>query len=402
MTSRFNPDETIRDYELKYGKSAKLYPALTQSNQAQTRLEFELQEPDLMQESTYNEVDTTNISNYRNYIHQAQSSKFWKDVEFEGFTLPAQSQAKPYCMKWVSWGCDNTSQHPNKKHYAEHEVKTCKVASCPKCHESWINRQANRSTRRFMKFTEKKPFHFRHIILSPPQEQAKNQSYNSLKKWFNQILKIANIKTAAVVFHPFRFQDQKKSMPYISPHFHLLVYGKITNTTEFFNKTQWLIKNKGDMKNEISIFNCVRYLLSHAGVRKKTHAIRYLGDISYRKLKIEKEPQNHNCPYCDLPLRIFFITFSKKSKPPPIDLIGLWEPSCFSPVDNLTNDTKIPFYQLKEDPEDNTDYEESLIFSFEELLSIQTKTPIISNHKYQMSLAKFPTALNCQKLELFI
>jgi len=55
---------------------------------------------------------------------------------------------------------------------------------------------------------------------------------------------------------------------------------------------------------DIDIFNCVRYLLSHAGVRKKTHVIRYLGDISYRKLKVEKEPQKHFCPYCKLPLRL--------------------------------------------------------------------------------------------------
>lgn len=33
------------------------------------------------------------------------------------------------------------NHHPNGKHYAEHENKTCKVANCPKCFESWINRK---------------------------------------------------------------------------------------------------------------------------------------------------------------------------------------------------------------------------------------------------------------------
>ena len=376
-----------------------MYPAYPQSNQ--TFLELDVISKDPLQKETYQEQDVTQMSNYKNYVYRAQTSKHWKEAEFEGFRLPAQGQSKPYCMKWVSWGCDNTKQHPNGKHYAEHENKTCKVANCPKCFESWINRQANRSTRRFSKYLEDKDFNFRHIILSPPQDQAKKMSYPQLKKWLSHALKVANIKTCAVIFHPFRFQDQKKSMPYVSPHFHLLAYGKITNTTEFHNKTQWLIKNKGDMKNEIDIFNCVRYMLSHAGIRKRTHVVRYLGDISYRKLKVEKEPFEHNCPHCNLPLNIFYIKKSNKSHPPPIDLIGLWKPSCFSPVNYENADTKIPFYSMNEDPKDETDYTEELIYSFEELLAIQMRSPTISNRKYELSLLTHQTSLNCQKIDSF-
>jgi|APSaa5957512535_1039671.scaffolds.fasta_scaffold07025_3 hypothetical protein len=376
-----------------------MYPAYPQSNQ--TFLELDVIPKDPLQKETYQEQDATQLSNYKNYVYQAQTSKHWKEAEFEGFALPAQGQSKPYCMKWVSWGCDNTKQHPNGKHYAEHENKTCKVANCPKCFESWINRQANRSTRRFSKYLEDKDFNFRHIILSPPQDQAKEMAYPQLKKWLSHALKVANIKTCAVVFHPFRFQDQKKSMPYVSPHFHLLVYGKITNTTKFYNKTQWLIKNKGDMKNEIDIFNCVRYMLSHAGIRERTHAVRYLGDISYRKLKVEKEPFEHNCPHCNLPLNIFYIKKSTKSRPPPIDLIGLWEPSCFSPVNYENVDTKIPFYSMNEDPKDETNYTEELIYSFEELLAIQIRSPTISNRKHELSLLIHQTSLNCQKIDSF-
>jgi len=376
-----------------------LYPAYPQSNQQ--HLEFELQDKDPLAKQSYQEQDVVQISNYKNYVYQAQSSKHWKQAEFEGFRLPAQGQAKSYCMKWVSWGCNNTKQHPQNKHYAEHEVKTCKVANCPKCFESWINRQANRSTRRFSKYLEDKTYNFRHIILSPPQEQAKEMSYDKLKKWLTFALKVANIKTCAVVFHPFRFQDQKKSMPYLSPHFHLLVYGKVTNTTEFHNKTQWMIKNKGDMKNEVDIFNCVRYLLSHAGIRGKTHAVRYLGDISYRKLKVEKEPFEHGCPHCNLPLIIFSIVKTSKSLPPPIDLIGLWEPSCFSPVTYETPDTQISFYQMSEDPKHEADYTEELIYSFEELLAVRTRTPIVSNRVYELSQLTHITSLNCQKIDSF-
>ncbi len=359
----------------------QVYPALTQSK------------------PEYKEENTIQVSNYKNYVYQCQSSKYWNELMFDGFALPGQGEYKPYCMKWVSWGCNNTAQHPFKKHYAEHEIKTCKTSNCPKCFESWINRQASRSTRRFSKFAEDKQYNFRHIILSPPQEKAKTLTYNELKKWLSNSLKVANIKTAAVVFHPFRFQDHKKSKPYISPHFHLLVYGKVTNTTEFYNKTNWLIKNKGDMKTDVDIFNCVRYLLSHAGVRSKTHVIRYLGDISYRKLKVEKEVIEHGCPHCNLPLRIFQIVKSPKADPPPLDLIGLYEPDCFTPIDPYDPEIKIPFYQLKED--NTTEYEEELLYSFEEILSTQTNSKVIADHIYKMSQLKFKTSIDCEKLERY-
>ena len=76
-------------------------------------------------------------------------------------------------------------------------------------------------------------------------------SYDDLKKWLQFALKVANIKTAAVVFHPFRFHDKEKVQPYVSPHFHLMVYGKITNTPEFHNVAKWVIVNKGDLQTDL-------------------------------------------------------------------------------------------------------------------------------------------------------
>jgi hypothetical protein len=377
----------------------KLYPALTQSN-------FE------------------NPSNFENYVKSARATKvivdeqgkihrgktYWNHACFDGFVLPAQGQAKPYCKKWISWGCNNAKQHPKGMHYAEHEQKTCKTSHCPKCHVSWINRQASRTTKRLVKFLENKNYNFRHIILSPPPERAKHMSYDELKKWLAFACNVANIKTHAIFFHPFRFHDKEKIQPYDSPHFHLLVYGKITNTIEFYNKTRdkdgdsWLIKNKGDLKRDIDIFNCVRYLLSHAGVRKGTQVVRYLGDISYRKLKVEKEPQNHHCPYCNLPLTIFFIKDSPKSLKPPIDFVGLYEPSCFFPYypnTNLQKEEGIPFYELQKDTKDNTNYTENLIYSFEDILAVRLNLPKILHRKYEINRLKFVSSLDCAKLEDF-
>jgi hypothetical protein len=235
-------------------------------------------------------------------------------------------------------------------------------------------------------------------MLSPPQHKALNLSEASLNKWLRTVMKIANIKTAMVVFHPFRFQDKKKSMPCDSPHFHLLVYGYLTNISEVYNKTKWVIKNLGDLKTDKDIFTCTRYLLSHAGVKKGRSAVRYFGDMSYRKLKVEKESKIPHCPYCSLPLKIFSINFDAKHKPPPIDYVGLWNPSCFSPVDDNGNNTKIPFYEMNYDC---IKYSEELIYSFEELMHIKLNSHKICEHKYFYNQLKFKTALSCELITSF-
>jgi hypothetical protein len=371
-----------------------LYPAFTQSNPSDSNN---------FQKYVKASRACKPIVDEQGNIHKGET--YWKSAYFDDFVLPAQGQAKPYCQKWISFGCDNTKLHPKGKHYAEHEQKTCKVAHCPLCHVSWINRQANRSTRRLMKFSENKNFNFRHIVLSPPETRAKRMCYDDLKKWLTHVLKVANIQTCAVVFHPFRFYDEEKIQPYISPHFHLMVYGRITNTSEFYNKTKWVIKNKGDLERDVDIFNCVRYLLSHAGVKKGTHAVRYLGDISYRKLKVEKEPQRHHCPYCSLPLTIFFIKDSAKSKKPPINHVGLWEKDNFSPYvpnEDPTKEKGVPFYELKKDPQDESDYLEQRIYSFEEILAVRTVLPKILELKEQLRQLMHITSRNCKKIEDYL
>lgn len=335
-------------------------------------------------------------TNFENYVEQANSSPYWQTVSFDGFVLPAQTLPKHTCGKYKIMGCDNLRQHPENKHYVHSMVMSCKSLSCQRCFVDGINRQANRSARRTMKYAEKRKFHFRHVILSPPQEESKSMNYDRLKKWLTYVCKIANIGTAMVVFHPFRFQDRHKSMPYLSPHFHLLVYGKITNTNEFYNKTGWTIKNKGDLNNEVSIFNCVRYLLSHAGIRKRTHSVRYLGDISYRKLKLEKEPNYHVCPYCELPLTMFELIFWEENIPPPLDFVGLWDSDCFQRV-SQDIDGRLPFYQTN----DENKIVRFDLFSFQESLSINTQYNRVYQKIQEINDLKYISSLNCHKITEF-
>ena len=78
--------------------------------------------------------------------------------------------------------------------------------------------------------------------------------------------------------------------------------------------------------------------------------------------------------------------------------VGLWEPSCFFPYypnEDTRSEEGVPFYELKQENEDNSDYYEQQIYSFEDILSVKTNLPKIAQRKYELSQTRFVTSLNC-------
>jgi len=101
-------------------------------------------------------------------------------------------------------------------------------------------------------------------------------------------------------------------------------------------------------------------------------------------------------------LKIFSINFNSKHEPPPIDHVGLWNPSCFSPVYHDGNDTKIPFYQMNEGfKNDYESYSEELIYSFEELMHVKLNSNKICEQKYFYNQLKFKSTLSCHSILSF-
>ena len=175
-----------------------MYPAFTKSNYLENTID---------PHTLFDGIRPT--SNFQNYIKAARACHpivhengeitkginilEWNFIMMDLVYLLKDRVQITYCKKWFSKGCNNTRQHPDNLHYAEHTLKSCKMASCPKCFVDWINKQSNRSTQRCMKFLENKQYKFRHIVLSPPPN-AKDDRYKFLKKWLSKILKEANIQ----------------------------------------------------------------------------------------------------------------------------------------------------------------------------------------------------------------
>ena len=91
-----------------------------------------------------------------------------------------------------------------------------------------------------------------------------------------------------------------------------------------------------------------------------------------------------------------------KCKPPPINHVGLWDSSCFTLVDIIDNDSKIPFYDLVNNPKSTADYIEYDIFSFELQLFQKIRLPQVIESQRIMNELNHKTSLKCKRLDDFM
>ena len=221
---------------------------------------------------------------------------FDPDSEIFFWELPHSGQSSPSCGQFSGMiiSCPNDLNH---------HVKYCKFhcdrPDCPVCCEYWAHRGAKRATERLSNANVL--YHqsghdlgqIRHIILSPPQDQAINllqskQGSLKLRKLANDILRAHGFLGGCIIFHPFRklvyFNGkwideesannyQRKALKNLQdpptnwvwgPHYHIIGWGYLTKSDDFFDQTDgWIYKNLGPRK---SVFATISYLLSHAGL----------------------------------------------------------------------------------------------------------------------------------------
>jgi len=263
----------------------------------------------------------------------------WSVFSWNGFRLPGQSEPYRTCSKWSIRGCLNSHLHNGKGNYIQPYKKNCSRSCCRVCAEAWANREANRATRRHAKRIKVLGGKASHVIFSPPP-CAVSWDYETIDGEFKKIGKEVGMTGASVIFHPARFHD-KKMIPYASPHFHTVAYGWFDGNkiAKIAKEKGWTIKKIRTIKDEGEIFATIKYLLSHAGIRQKvietkkgkkqlrtSHTVRWLGDVSYRKLKVEKEEKEDRvCPECKFELQRLRLKEGLSlldRPPPPNELLG--------------------------------------------------------------------------------
>lgn len=233
-----------------------------------------------------------------------------------GFSLclPESGVSKEDCGQWLKRvGCP-----VDREHFHRVVKKHCDDPLCPVCADHWAGREAVRVTERVLQaellWHERGMYYgpIKHVMLSPPQEEAKaliesKEGYKKLHSQANRMLKKAGLVAGCTVFHGFRWRND---VPYLSPHFHILGYGYLVDSSDFYRKTGWVYKNLGARD---SIPGTIKYLLSHCALgyedgKRAFHALTWFGKLAYNQIVIasrEIEWCTVPCPVCGEDLHEF-------------------------------------------------------------------------------------------------
>ncbi|MHA2069883.1 MAG: hypothetical protein ACXABY_36425 [Candidatus Thorarchaeota archaeon] len=252
------------------------------------------------------------------------------DWDLAGQGEPHHDCGKIYSAAW----CDD-----HKEETTKYFKKSCGRAECPTCNIEWAKREAVKITRRMMgykRLLQKKKK--RYAILShasfsaPPSEYGK--SYRELRRQLYDHMKEAGVKGANVIFHPFRFKDEKgervdwkhnslnpeaiepiiEAKAVYSPHWHVVYTGKLMKSDALEERTGWVYRKFGILDKKADVQRCVQYQLTHMGLseyewRKKvvereirwtkkrtTQSITYMGECSYSNMVKDGLPDESEEP----------------------------------------------------------------------------------------------------------
>lgn len=251
------------------------------------------------------QVLTYPASKRSEFFDQIHEESNWFTIHHDGWHLPSTGSEREDCGKWLTKGCLNVSAHSKSdfpgKAFIKTFQKSCYRADCPVCYKKWMARESNKATRRIEKYEKLSDEPAKHIIISPPS-WLHSTPIRELKQIAYKILKKVNCKGGTLIYHPFRYDKGIKNW-YFAPHFHAIGFGWLSCIEEIYNKDGWIVKNKG-LRD--SVFATFYYQLSHAGIKRGYHTLTWFGDLSYSKLKVEKEPNPDICPLCSNKLRPVF------------------------------------------------------------------------------------------------
>ena len=238
------------------------------------------------------------------------------------------------CMKISKVGIcanfDDESEQVRRHH--------CMRRTCQACWPAWASRLSIRAAERIEAYTRlsKIKERLRHFVFSPPQAASIELlgtpgGYEKLRTRCYDMLRRTGMTAGTVVFHPYRVSADGKEMfriakkidagvakhgiwsflkryglvnspcVYASPHFHIIGYGFLVRSDNFFASTGWVYKS---IRTVVGRFDCKRvlfYQLSHAGVFGNAQSITYFGGISYRRMHcrvVKRTREPVLCPVC--------------------------------------------------------------------------------------------------------
>lgn len=243
------------------------------------------------------------------------------------------------------------SNHPEKHRTRAIAARTCRDLHCPTC---WTYRAAELaetcSDRLWGYWQATRKHKPRHATFSVPPQKVRDfavlpdeERDKALREWGQKMAKLAGFTAGTPIVHQFRIkpqyrdqmQDKARAINYeidgsqqqrhhenrytvipkenwqhyvdFSPHVHVIGYGFLKNTEDFYNETGVVYRmHKGgkQMQTKDDVKRAIYYLLSHASPIEGRHIITYFGGVSYNKMICVEETKREvveRCPDCGAP-----------------------------------------------------------------------------------------------------
>jgi len=257
---------------------------------------------------------------------------------FERWDLPSYGIA--------NLGCGDVTAKaycPTCREYKFEFRRSCYRASCPVCYKKWIARETNSATERvfeglYLLRRESKKHLLHHVVWSVPPSEY-HLSYQEQRKRFHYRRKVAGSIAGLVVYHPYRFRALSDgrhvswkhcslnpdvegpgvdSYAVYQPHFHTLSVGYLMNSDKFAERFGWVYKK---LHYSVPIWSAkdmrgvIWYLLSHAGINLKFHALSWYGRFSNNQMVIERTSVSYidmKCPDCET--QLWYCAFSFRQR----------------------------------------------------------------------------------------
>ncbi len=201
------------------------------------------------------------------------------DHEFIHWSMPAHDTGRP-----VRKGCGfirssrgsvvYTACPDDAEHYCKGKRRHCWSLHCPDCMNDTALKKGVQVElqllmyRRLMEKQSRNVGDIGHWVVSPPQELAKSliqtkDEFDALCRYVDSTMQSHGALAGITVFHPWRQQDDSWRL---SPHFHILCYGRIDTTAFRRENPGWIIKKVHARERIRSIRHTVAYLMTHMGL----------------------------------------------------------------------------------------------------------------------------------------
>ena len=204
--------------------------------------------------------------------------------------------------------------------HSENWTVNCGKAECPVCHKNWLERRTKDSGRRLSQISKLLHIAPYHLILSPPN------GWTGSRRELIKMAKKAGVVGGLMIYHPWRFRklsddspvswkncdinprSEKKIPSYgkYSPHVHILGWGYLMKSNDFYRKTGWFYKNRGNRPGK-EMYATLYYQLSHSVIDGRKQSLSWFGITANNKLlvTIEERYLAKLCPICQQPMDKF-------------------------------------------------------------------------------------------------